>query len=139
MSKNQIFVGCGRRLMPACHAIAFSLAKLRKAKSVKFIGVWIDSFICMDGTGRVGDKCACGNSHTIGKCERAQRQTAGRYCEGGSKSVSRSWNTGEGFQQTDGEFVKPLGLPEETVHLVHLVYPSFRPTFFGNHRVDFLT
>ena len=61
--------------MHACHAIAFGFAELRKAKSVKFIGVWIDSFICLGGTGREGDKCACGNRHTIGKCERAQRQT----------------------------------------------------------------
>ena len=55
--------------------MAFSLEELHKAKSVKFIGIWIDFFICMDGTGREGDKCACGNSYTIGKCERAQRQT----------------------------------------------------------------
>jgi hypothetical protein len=74
-SKNQIFAGRGRRLMLACHAIAFSLAELRKAKSVKFIGICIDFFICLGGTGREGDKCACGNSYTIGKRERAQRQT----------------------------------------------------------------
>ena len=36
-----------------------------------------------------------------------------------------------------GQTINPLGLPEEAVHLVHLVYSSFRPTFFFNHRVDF--
>jgi hypothetical protein len=61
--------------MSACHAIPFALAELRKAKSVKFIGVWVDSFVRMNGTCRDGYKCACGNCHAIGKCERAQRQT----------------------------------------------------------------
>jgi hypothetical protein len=61
--------------MPACHVNSLRITELRKAKSVKFIGVWIDSFICISGTGRDGDNCACGNSHAIGKCEWAQRQT----------------------------------------------------------------
>ena len=36
--------------MPACHTMASSLSELLKAKSVKFIGVLIDSFICVDGS-----------------------------------------------------------------------------------------
>jgi hypothetical protein len=83
-----MLAGRGHRLMPAYHSIPLTLAELRKAKSVKFIGIWIDSFVCMNGTGREGHKCACGNSHTIGKCERAQRQTVKRnYDEAGGKSV----------------------------------------------------
>ena len=31
-----------------------------------------------------------------------------------------------------------MGLTEETVNLVHLVYPGFRPAFFFNDRVDLL-
>ena len=76
-SKGQMFGRRGDRLISACRGIPFTLAKLRKAKSVEFIGVWIVSLICMSSTGREGDKCACGNSHTVGKCERAQRK-AGR-------------------------------------------------------------
>ena len=56
-------------------ARGFALAKLHKAKSVKFVGVCIDSSILMSGTGRDADKCACRNGHTVGKCERAQRET----------------------------------------------------------------
>jgi hypothetical protein len=71
-----MFVGCGDRLVSArCHGIPLTLAKLRKAKSVEFIRVWKDSFIPMRGTGRGGDKRACGNSHAVGKCERAPRET----------------------------------------------------------------
>ena len=62
--------------MSACHAIPFASAELRKAKSVKFIGVGIDSFVCVSGTGGDGDERACGNSHAIGKCERTQCKTA---------------------------------------------------------------
>jgi hypothetical protein len=43
---------------------------------------------------------------------------------------------GEGIQRTEKETINPLGLPEETVDLVHLVHSGFRPTFFCNHRVD---
>jgi hypothetical protein len=71
-----MFSGRGHRLMSARQGIPFALAELRKAKAVEFIGVWIDSFICVSGTCRNGDKCACGNSHAIGKCERAQCETA---------------------------------------------------------------
>ena len=70
-----MFAGRGHRLMSARHFIVFTLTKFRKAKSVKFIGVWIDAFVSVSGIGRDGDKCACGNSHTIGKCERAQCKT----------------------------------------------------------------
>ena len=62
-------------MVSTCRITPFALAELRKAKTVKFIGVRIDSFISMGGTGRNGDECACGNSHTVGKCERAQRET----------------------------------------------------------------
>ena len=124
--------------MHACHATAaLRLAELRKAKSVKLVGVWIDSFIHMNGTGWDGDQCACGNSHAIGKCERAQRQTEeGNWIEARSKSVCCTWDAGEGIQRTDGETINPLGLPDETVDLAHLVYPSFCPTFFSNYCVD---
>jgi hypothetical protein len=45
---------------------------------------------------------------------------------------------GEGIQRTDDETIKPLGLPDETVHLVHLVYSGFRPTFIFDRGVDLL-
>ena len=44
----------------------------------------------------------------------------------------------KGIQRTGGDSINTLGLAEETVHLVHLVYPSFRPALFFNHRLDFL-
>ena len=44
----------------------------------------------------------------------------------------------EEIQRTEDETINPLGLPEETVDLVHLVYPSFRPAFFFDHCVDLL-
>ena len=75
-SISQMFAGSGHRLISARHFIPFVFAKFPKAESVKFIGIWINFFICMGGTGRDGDKCACGNSHTIGKRERAQREAA---------------------------------------------------------------
>ena len=78
-SKRQIFAGRGDRLMLARHGFSFTLAKPRKAKSVEFIGVWIDSFVCMSSTGRNGDKCAWGNGHAIGKCERAPYKTGYRH------------------------------------------------------------
>ena len=45
---------------------------------------------------------------------------------------------GEIFQRTEAETIKSLGLSEKTVHLVHLVHSSFRPTFFVNRRVNLL-
>ena len=35
----------------------------------------MDRFVSMNGSGRYGDDCACGNSHTIGKCKWAQHKT----------------------------------------------------------------
>jgi hypothetical protein len=91
-SKRQMFARRGDRLMSACHSIPFALAELSKAKSIKFIGVWIDSLICMSGTGRDGNECACGNRHTIGKCERAQCKAAQGHWENvAHTSVFRSW------------------------------------------------
>jgi len=92
----------------------------------------------MSVTGRDGDKCACGNSYTVGKCERAQRETAhSNWEEVERKSGSVLGVNGKrkvlGIQRTEGETINPLGLPEETVDLVHLVHSSFRPAFFCNH------
>jgi hypothetical protein len=77
-SKGKMFAGSGDRLISACHGIS-SLAELRKAKSVKFIGVRIDSFIRLNGICRDGNKRPCRNSHAIGKCERAHGKTTSRY------------------------------------------------------------
>jgi hypothetical protein len=93
----------------------------------------------MSCIGRDGDKGASGNSHTIGKCERAQRETChGNLEDVESESASRIWDTGEEIQRTEAKTTKPLGLPEEAVYLVHLVHSGFGPTFFSNHRVDLL-
>ena len=37
------------------------------------------------------------------------------------------------IRRTEGKTIKPLGLPEEAVDLMHLVHSSFRPAFFLNH------
>jgi hypothetical protein len=71
-----MFAGRGGRLISARNFIPFTLAKLRKAKSIEFIGVWINFFIGMSGTGWDTDERACGNSHTVGKRERTQREAA---------------------------------------------------------------
>ena len=64
--------------------IPLTLTKLCTAKSVEFIHVWKFSFIHMSGTAWDGDKCACGNSHTVGNFERANRETGhGDWKEGG--------------------------------------------------------
>ncbi len=119
--------------------IPFALTIFRKPKSVEYIWVREDSFVSMSGTRRNGDFCACGNSHTVGKCERAQHETAhGAWEDAESESVPHTWGAWKGTQRTQGNAVKPLGLAEETVYLVYLVYPSFRPAFFTNHRVDLL-
>ena len=58
--------------MPTCHSIPpLALAELRKAKSIEFVRILIISFIVMSGFRREGNEGACGNSHAIGKCERA--------------------------------------------------------------------
>ena len=71
-----MFVGGTDRLISARRFITFALAELCKPKSVEYIRVWIVSFIPMSGTRRHGDERACGNGHTVGKCERAQRETS---------------------------------------------------------------
>jgi len=89
----------------------------------------------MSGTSRDGDDRARGNRHTVGKCERAQHETVkGNWEEVESGSVSR--NLRGGIQRTDGKTIKPLGLPDEAVYLIHLVHPSFRPAFFLDHDID---
>ena len=134
-----MFTGRRDHLISARRRIPFTLSKLRKAKSVKFIGVGIDSLISISYTGWDGDKCACGNSHAVGKCEWAQRETGhGNWEEVETKSASRSWSTGEIIQRTEAEAIKSLGLSEKTVHLVHLVHSGLRPTFFSNRRVNLL-
>jgi hypothetical protein len=94
----------------------------------------------MSGTRRDGDDRARGNRYTVGKCERAQRETVhGDWKEAEGGSVSRIWGAEEGIQRTGGYTIKPLGLPEEAVYLVHLVYPSFRPALFSDNSVDLFT
>ncbi len=64
--------------MWASKALTSLAAKNRSGLATKcgrLYRVRIDSFISMGGTGWEGDKCACGNSHTVGKCQRAQRET----------------------------------------------------------------
>ena len=134
-----MFAGRGDCLISTRRCIPFTLAKLRKAKSVKFIGVFINSFICMGGTGWDGDKCAGRNSHTIGKCERTQCETGHGNWEKVGEQINISYlGTDEEIQRTDGEAISSEGLPQETVDLVHLVYSGFRPTFFCDHGVDLL-
>ena len=55
--------------------MSLNFAKLRKTKSIEFIGVGIAPFICMSGTPGDGDDRARGNRHAVGKCERTQRET----------------------------------------------------------------
>ena len=63
--------------MPTRHSIPFALAELREAKSIEFARILETFFIAMGSFGWEGNEGACGNSHAIGKCERAQRE-AGR-------------------------------------------------------------
>lgn len=117
--------------------MALLFAKLRKTEPVEFIGIGIDPFICMSATRRDGDGRARGNRYTVGKCERPHCETAhGNWEEAESGLVSRAWGFDEGIQRTDGETIKPLGLPDEAVYLVHLVHPGFRPALFPDNRVD---
>ena len=118
--------------------MSLNFAKLRKTKSIEFIGVGIVPFICMSGTPGDGDDRARGNRHAVGKCERTQRETGhGDWEEVESESVlSRTWGAEEGIQRTGGYSTKPLGLPEEAVHLVHLVHPGFRPALFSENSID---
>jgi hypothetical protein len=78
--------------MSTCHGIPFTLAELRKAETVEFIGVWEGSFISMSGTGRDGDQGACGDSHAVGKRERPQYKAAHGHCKHGvCPSAFRTW------------------------------------------------
>lgn len=78
--------------------MSLDFAKLRKTKSVEFIGVRIVTFICMSGTRRDGDDRARGNSHAVGKCERAHHETGhGDWEEAESGSVSRTWGADGGI------------------------------------------
>ena len=73
-------------------------AKLRKTKSVEFIGVRIVPFVCMSGARRDGDDRARGNRHAVGKCKRAQRETGhGDWEEAESGSVFRTWGAERGI------------------------------------------
>ena len=102
-----MFAGRRDRLIFACSGVLLNFAKLLKAKSVEFIRVCVDSFICMSGAGRDGDNRARGNRHAVGKCERAQRKTVGwNWEEAESRSVSRIWGVEEGIQRT-GDEAKP--------------------------------
>lgn len=91
-------------MISACRYILLSFAKLLKAKSVKIIGIWVDSFICMNGTRRDGDDRARGNRHTVGKCERAQHETVHGNWGGEEEWISISYLGGneEGIQRMDG-------------------------------------
>jgi len=134
-----MFVACEDRLMSARHCVPLTLAQLRKAKSVKYIRVWIDALIRLNGARRHGDKCACGNRHTIGKCERVQREAAhGHWGKAENELAYRTWDARKKMSRTGGNTAQPLGLPEKTIYLVHLVYPSFRPAFIFDYSVHLL-
>jgi hypothetical protein len=55
-----------------------------------------------------------------------------------STSASRTWYARKGIQRTGGDTINPLRLAKETVHLVHLVYPGFRPALFSNYGLHLL-
>src|SRR6266851_3210920 len=74
-SKRQVVRRCRDNLVSTSHSIAFTLPELRKPKSIKFVGVFIDSFVCVSGAGWDGNVGACGNRHAIRKCEWAQHET----------------------------------------------------------------
>ena len=81
-----MFTGRGHRLMSVCDGIPFTLAEPRKAKAVEYIGVWTESIINMNGTGRKGDKYARRNNHAIWKCERARCKTASGHRKDGARA-----------------------------------------------------
>lgn len=58
--------------------------------------------------------------------------------ESASESASRSWYGREGIRRTGGDTINPLGFADETVYLVHLVYPDFRPALLSNHGLGLL-
>ena len=132
-----MFVGNGDRLISTGRRIFLALAKLRKAESVEFFRISITSLISLSGSGRDGDKRAGGNSHAIGECEWAQRETAhGHWEEMKDESESRVWEVRKEIQRTGSDTIEPLGLPDEAVYLEHLVCSSFRPALFTDHCVD---
>jgi hypothetical protein len=70
--------------------------------------------------------------------ENVNRRNAIRIWVTGKKVESRSEHlvlatTGEGIWRTEGETIEPLGLPNETVELEHLIYPTLR-----NHGIDLM-
>jgi hypothetical protein len=69
-------------LIPAGRCLPLTFAELRKAKSVECIGIMIFCFVPMSDIARCGDERACGNCHTIRKCEWAQRKTSQGDWEG---------------------------------------------------------
>ena len=106
-SESQVFARCRDHLVSTCHITCriapFTLAELRKAKAVKFVGIRVYAFIFMDSTGWDGDKCTCGNSHTVGKCERAQHETVHDHWGKVARiSAIRTWANEKGIQRTDG-------------------------------------
>ena len=90
-------MACGDRLIPVLQYIPFALTELRKLKSVEYIRVREDSFVSMSGTRRKGDVRACGDSHTVGKCEWAQHETAhGPWEDAEGESVPHTWGAWKG-------------------------------------------
>jgi hypothetical protein len=76
---------------------------------------------------------------TVTPLENVNGRKARRSMETRKKRItSRTWDTGEEIKRTVADTINPLGLPEETVDLVHLVHSDFRPTFLSNHSVDLL-
>src|SRR5712671_7206520 len=75
-AKGQLFARHRNCLVSTYRGITLALAQLRKTKPVKFLSVRKDSFVLVSSTRWNGDECACGDSHAIGKRERAQRETA---------------------------------------------------------------
>ena len=90
-------MGYGDSLISVVRFIPFAFKELRKPKSVEYIWVREDSFVYMSGIRRNGDFCACGNSHTVGKCEWAQYETArGPWEDAEGESVPHTWGAWKG-------------------------------------------
>ena len=87
-AKGQLFARCRNSSVSTYRVVTPALAQLRKTKAVKFLRVQKVSFVLVSSTRWNGDKCACGNSHAIGKRERAQRET-----------VHDHWRKGEHIHQ----------------------------------------
>jgi len=90
----------------------------------------------MNDTGRDADNRAAG---TVTPLENVKGRNATRLRATGKKRrANRHLGFRKGIQRTAGDAIHPLGLPDDTVYLVHLVYPSFRPALFSNNCVDLL-